>query len=180
MIAAVRQKYTRIPKPIRIFLVRAVIVFILWQLLYHLFLQPIRVPDSFLTDITTMATVKVLSLFYSDVSSVLGHFKAIITIGGRRIIGIADPCNALELYVLYISFLFCYPNTTKKRFIFLLIGLPAIFVLNIIRCVTITWLNISHKGWVDISHHYIFTAIMYLLIFYSWVLYTKGGREHAA
>jgi hypothetical protein len=42
----------KIPKPVRIFLIRAVIIFVSWQLLYHLFLQKTGIPDQFLTNIT--------------------------------------------------------------------------------------------------------------------------------
>ena len=98
---------------------------------------------------------------------------AFIYKNGYRVVAIGDPCNALEIFVLYIAFLFCFPGTAKRRLAFLAVGLPCIHIFNAIRIALISWMNISHPGWVDISHHYIFTTVMYLLVFGAWVLYTR-------
>ena len=163
-----------------IFLVRGILIFIAWQLIYHLWFQKIGEPDNFLTNITARHTANVLGWLYRNVTVTPDAFKATISIAGERIIGIAAPCNALEIYVLYIAFLFCFPSGFGRRFLFTAIGIPLIYIANILRCVIITWMSISHKNWVDISHHYVFTTIVYLLVFWLWMLFTKKGltNEH--
>lgn len=162
---------------VRTFLVRALIIFVGWQLLYAFVLAPARTPDVPLTNITAWSTGKLMSWFYDSVYVAYIHDKtipsAIISINGRKILGILDPCNALDIMVLYVAFLFCFPGSNKKRLLFTALGLPYIYVINTIRCALIGWMNIAHRGWVDISHHYIFTALVYMLVFYLWVLYTK-------
>lgn len=169
--------YNSIPAIIRNFLVRATIIFVVWQSLFVFVLSPNRVPDRQLTDITTYAVQQVLSFFYDDVGVIYStqthRRQDIITIEHKKVIAVGDPCNALEIYVLYISFLFCFPGSVKRRLLFVLAGIPYIYVINVIRVVLITYLNIYHKRWVDISHHYIFTIVVYLLVFYLWMLYTK-------
>jgi exosortase/archaeosortase family protein len=169
--------YAKIPGTVRSFLLRAVGIFIGWQLLYQFVLVPARIPDIQLTNLTAVATAKSLSLFWNNVSfeyvTAVTQRTAVIFLDGKRLVGIADPCNGLDLFILYIGFLFCFPSSAKRRLIFLLAGIPAIFVANIIRCVIMSWLNIYHRDWVDISHHYIFTTVMYLFIFYVWMLYAK-------
>jgi exosortase/archaeosortase family protein len=180
MIADVKKLYINTPAPVKSFLLKGIIAFVAWQLAYHFLMQPRRVPDRFFTDITTIGTVKLLSFFYQHVQGEYGIFKDIVWINNQRVIGIADPCNALELYALYIGFLCCFPATWKRRLIFTAIGVPVIFVANAIRCAVITWLNIKHPTWVDISHHYIFTTLMYLLVFYGWFLFSKSTAAHAS
>ena len=157
------------------------VIFVAWQLLYTFVLLPIRIPDKFLTNVTAWSTCHFLSLFYSNVEPVYVHSLsrrlALIKINNAKIIGVADPCNALDIYVLYISFLFCFPGKWKRRLIFILLGVPYIFFLNTIRCAMIAWLNINYRGWVEISHHYLFTTALYLLVFYVWVLYTKKEMQ---
>jgi exosortase/archaeosortase family protein len=118
-------------------------------------------------------------LFYGEVSTLPARLitsrSAIINIDKAKIIGIADPCNALDIYVLYIAFLLCFKGMWKRKATFILLGVPYIFLLNIVRCAVIAWLNINYRGWVEISHHYIFTSALYLLVFHLWVLYTKKG-----
>jgi exosortase/archaeosortase family protein len=169
--------FEKVPHDIKLFLIRAIIVFIAWQALYRFVLAPARVPDRALTNLTCGATAIALSIFYHNVSAVYTPAKEIknayIFKDGRRVIAIADPCNALDLYVLYAAFLFCFPGTARRRLLFLVTGIPAIFIANIIRCAILTWIALGHKDWFNISHHFIFTTLMYLFIFYCWVLYTK-------
>ena len=128
-----------------------------------------------------MASGRILSLFYDNIYVIPANANdvrcALIMSGSRRIIGVADPCNGLDLYVLYLSFLFCFPGTWRRRLAFIAVGLPYIFIINAIRCALIAWLNIEHPRWVDISHHYIFTAIVYLLVFFLWNLYTRRATN---
>ena len=178
MIASqVKEIFQNIPRDIKIFLLKALVLFIAWNLIFHLYLAPRRVPDKLLTDFTCYTTAKILSTYYKEVTVILDGTKPIIAFSGNRVIGISDTCNALEIYVLYIGFLFCFPSKLKKRWIFLAIGLPIIFIMNIIRCVSITIIDLYHSSWVDISHHYIFTTLVYLAIFYLWVLFSKTEQK---
>ncbi|MBC7554890.1 MAG: archaeosortase/exosortase family protein [Taibaiella sp.] len=169
---------------IKFFILRAFAIFITWQVLYNFILLPARIPDRFLTNITAFSTSKLLSVFYYNVEHVYALTNstrlALIKINGAKIIGVADPCNALDIYVLYVSFLFCFPGNWKRRLLFIALGVPYIFALNTVRCVMIAWLNMNYRGWVEISHHYIFTTALYLLVFHVWALYTKKGMNHAA
>jgi exosortase family protein XrtF len=175
----IKAYYNKIPQLVKSFLLRALLIFIGWQLAYNLVLLPARVPDTFLTNATAFSTEKLLSVFYHNVSTIYLHTiksrAATILIDNHKIISIADPCNALDIYVLYISFLFCFPGNWKRRLKFIVLGSLYIFLLNTIRCGLIAWLNINYRGWVEISHHYIFTTALYLLVFYVWVLYSKKG-----
>lgn len=178
----IKEIYNKVPPQVRSFLLKALVIFVAWQLLYSFVLAPIRVPDRQLTNITAYSTAKLLSVFYNNVAAIYSHSNtvrsAIITINGRGMLGILDPCNGLDIYVLYIAFLFCFPGTMRRRLTFILAGIPYIYIINTIRCALIGWLNIAHRGWVDISHHYIFTAAVYLLVFYFWIIYTNAKSEH--
>ncbi len=170
----IKEEFNKIPSIVRFFLIKAFVVFISWQLVYHLILNPIRFPDKILTNITCYSTAKVLSLYYKDAYAVYSQNKSIIIIGGKKALGIADPCNALEIFVLYIAFLFCYPGNLKTRFKYSIIGIVLIYIANILRCSALTLLNLYDKGWMDISHHYLFTIVLYLLVFSLWVKYCKN------
>ena len=176
--------YNRIPLVIRSFLIKAAVIFVVWQLLYHFVLWPARIPDRFLTNVTCFSTCKLLTLFYDHVAPIYAYsndyLNSIISINGVKVIGIADACNGLDIFVLYISFLFCFPGSWKRRALFIAGGVPYIFIVNTIRCAIMTWMKLRHRDWVDISHHYIFTTVVYLLVFYAWVLYTKKGVKHGA
>ena len=176
--------YDNIPPLIKGFLLRAAIIFICWQLLYHFVLAPIRVPDRFLSNITASCTAKFLGLFYNQSGAILippgSGLPSMVTVNGVRKLSILDSCNALDIYVLYVAFLYCFPGSWKRRLLFITTGVPFILIVNVVRCAAIAWLNMNHRELVNITHHYIFTAVVYLLVFYLWVLYSKKLLPGAA
>ncbi len=184
VLADLKALYNKVPPLVRSFLLRALALFIAWQLLYTFVLAPVRIPDRQLTNATAFSTARLMSVFYNNVNALYSHNNAtraaIITVSGKGVLGILDPCNALDIIVLYISFLYCFPGSAMRRLVFALIGLPYIYIINTIRCALIGWLNIEHRGWVDISHHYLFTAAIYIAVFYLWMLYTKKTVRDAA
>lgn len=176
MIAKWKEIYHKLPRSLKLFMLKSISFFILWQLLYHFVMIPTRVPDSTITNITGIVIKELYSFFYHDVTIQLNTYKVIISIGNNKLVGIADPCNALEIYVLYIAFIVCYPSTTKLRVIYILAGLPVLFLFNIIRICIIATLYLKNVPWTDISHHYIFTSVMYLIVFLLWVMFTKKSN----
>lgn len=170
------------PKVLKDFLLRAIIFLVVWKLAYFLFFKPKRIPDLFLTNLTAQTTASFMRVispgnnwgwYNNRPSNNLDFHRADITYNNRRIIGIADPCNALELYVLYISLLVCLPAGAKRFWIFALLGITLILILNTMRCAVMIWINIYHNSFFDFAHHYLFKLVVYAVIFGLWVLYCK-------
>lgn len=171
--------YASIPEPVKRFLIRALIIFISWKLVYNVILLPRRIPDSQLTSITAKTTSLFFNIVHTSKATFQlehydGDYKMIFFIDGHRAIGIADRCNALELMVLYAGFLFCIPYSFKKQFIYAVVGIGVIFLLNILRCYALAWLNLHHSSVADVAHKFIFTMIIYALIFITWIKYSSN------
>lgn len=98
---------------------------------------------------------------------------AFLYLDGRKIVGIADACNALELYILYIGFLLAYPSSIKRVFLFSIIGIVLIYLANIIRLTLLGEMYLHQMKARDIAHHYIFKMVVYGLTFGLWVLFVK-------
>lgn len=174
-----------VPYGIKSFLIRALVIFSIWSLLYHLVLLPARIPDRQLTYLTAQQTKFLLSFIYNADSlqimenQILMVPKNIILYNNKRIIGIADGCNGLELYVLYLSFLLCFPTTLKKFMFFSIIGLTIIFIANNFRCATIAMLNFNSSSLSEVAHHYVFKLLIYAIMFLLWMKYTKNRAIEA-
>jgi exosortase family protein XrtF len=186
LLAEIKQSYTAIPRPVLQFLKRALLIFVIWKIIYHVFLFNARVIDAPLTHITSQSTAKVLAWIYPhNQLAVYEECKPLptnpkelvcmdfITMNSKKVVGIADACNALELYVLYIAFLICYPSSFKRIVLFSLSGMAIIYIANIARCAGLAVMNIHQNKLTDIAHHYVFKTIVYALIFVLWVMYTK-------
>jgi len=175
MFANIKARYRELPINVQIFLKRGTILLIGWLLLYHLILKPIDIPDRQFTFLAQYCTAKVLALFYNNVQMAAPH----IFIGGRDIVVITNPCNGLELFVLYLGFLVCIPASKKRFWAFAIVGTAVIFAINILRCTGLAVMSYNHSTLTDFAHHYAFKLIVYAVAFYGWVLYSKKEKKVA-
>ena len=97
--------------------------------------------------------------------------------GGRKILGIADGCNALELYALYFGFLMSFPSPFKRKIIFTVVGIVLMFIANVFRLTALAIMNMHRINAVDMAHHYVFKIVIYGLIFGLWVLFIKNRKK---
>ena len=180
------------------FLLKGLIFFVIWKVLYLALLLPSRVPDRVLTRLVGFSTVNVLNVFSSDtafmavevrddyVEDGIVHPSTSVDIrrGGMQTLRVADACNALELMVLYVGFFFCFPGPLRRKLVFALGGCLLITVVNILRCAVLVQIFIKYRAYLDFSHHFAFTFIIYALIFLLWFLFTKklspNGRKPSA
>ncbi len=175
-----------LPKNVKDFLKRALFIFIIWKLTYHLLLFPIRVPDRQLTNLTAYSTTLVYTLLMKnsvayqreEIKPPLAKGQnptkmTVIYVNDKRSVGIADGCNGLELYVLYSGFLLCFPFTLVRKITFILIGIISIFVLNTFRCFGLTYLFVNDYPFADFAHHYLFKIVIYAIIFFTWTQYVR-------
>ena len=182
------------PRDIIVFFVKAAVLFIVWKSLYLLWLRPHGTLDAPLTFAVGTSTVGLLNLFshHDDFKGVRSFPKVGMEEGtepggivdvyrnGENTLSIATACNGLEIMVLYAGFLFCFPvANSSRRWTFLGMGLVLIFLLNIIRCALLVWIFIRHRIYLDFSHHFVFTFIVYACVFLLWYRYarTPAGRR---
>lgn len=175
----IRQQFLKLretlPPKVWTMLVRALILFVGWTLLYHLLLKPIGFPDNMLTNIVVDGTVKLLALFVDNVHNVGPH----VFINGVQSVNVAPQCNGLELIVLYIGFLICYPASLKRGMIFGVVGTVVITFLNMVRCALLAWMYASQFSITEFAHHFAFKIIIYGVVFLGWVWYTKNPKTSA-
>lgn len=164
-----------IPANIRPFVIRGLILAVVWNLLYHLLLKPIQIPDLQLTILVQEGSVWLLNFFYDNVEKV----GAGIAIEGVRSVNIAHQCNGLELIVLYIGFIFCVPSNVKKMTSYIVIGTIVIYILNIIRAALLAAMYYNDHSMKEFAHHYVFKIIIYAVVFLGWVLYMKKPKRES-
>ena len=188
------KKLTPIPWGVKSFLFKALLLFIAWKVLYLVFLYPKRIVDAPLTLVVANGTASTLNLISSESPYTVTHESDQTELAGtiqteeletinfhnEKTLSIADKCNALEVFVLFAGFIVCFPALTSRKLIFITVGIFAIFIFNILRCVALTLVCIHYPNYVEISHHYIFNIIIYLFIFWLWYLFSKKLTLHAA
>ncbi len=191
-IVEIKKTWVEIPEEIQQFLKRALIIFIIWKLLYTFVLFPLNVPDKQLRNATSWGTVQLLKwkfpqsqlceAYKENEDKVTGEVGITNTIlkDDKKILGIADPCNGLELYILYIAFLLCFPSKLITLLIYSMVGFAIIYIANILRCYFIALMNMERYNLIDVAHHYVFKLIMYAVIFSLWMFYLRTNKQHVA
>lgn len=155
---------------------------IVWECAYYFILAPARIPDKFLTDVITSAVTGCINFFSHAVNKY--SWQAVpgadfIMQNGRNVFMIADACNGLSLMVIYVGLIVLLPYPLKRKIVFSTGGIIVLIIANITRCVLLYWIYKKHPDMFELNHHYLFTILMYLLIFYGWLLFTKKGKVHA-
>jgi exosortase/archaeosortase family protein len=170
---------------------KALVLFVAWKLLYLSILFPRKVPDSALTRFIGKSTAGVLNMLpgapdkYSTrqaldtvmlEDALVSSPATDIYRNEERTLRVANACNGLELMVLYVGFLLCFPAPASRRWKFALLGILLIMVLNVLRCAALVLIFVHSRRYLDFSHHFLFTFVVYLLIFLLWFIFTKKQK----
>lgn len=175
--------FHRLNREMKMFLWKLVSFIITWQVLYIFILKPHRIPDGIITKWLTICVTFTLNLFFQLNPAATWQPEAmkdscVIEQGVHPLLVIFDDCNGLDLFIIYLALIVLLPATWQRKVIFCLGGILAIFMGNILRCVSLYWVYVHYKGMFEFNHHYVFTIIMYLIIFCGWVLFTKKPLQH--
>lgn len=177
----------QIPLPVRLFLGKALLFFIGWQIIYGFFLLDSNALNNFLTNHVGNASATVLNnlTFLSGFTAkeeiyaeVLGgetveHLSSAIYHNNSKVLNIAHACNALELMVLYIGFIVCMPSNIRRKIKYIVLGVILLDVVNILRCVGLIYLREYFHVYFQFAHHYLFKIIIYTATFLIWVYYSR-------
>ena len=83
-----------------------------------------------------------------------------------------EGCNAVSVMILFVAFVFAFYKG-KKTFLFVLIGLLLLYVMNVLRIVGLNIVVIDHKQYSKMSHDYIFPAVIYGTVVLLWLIWIK-------
>ena len=100
-------------------------------------------------------------------------------VGSSDSIVVAFDCLGVNLFFIFMIFLLAYPGRVKYKCWFLPMGLLGIFLLNALRMAALTVIVAHHPDQMDLYHHFIFQAVIYLFIFTLWWWFSKlEKRKH--
>jgi exosortase/archaeosortase family protein len=187
----IKTRIQQIPSPVKTFLWRAFVVFVIWEMTYSIYLLPDRIIDRPLTMFVGNSTANFINLikqanfatcqYVSKTTTIEGNtistMAATVFLGPKRLIGIADGCNGLSLFVLFIGFILAYPGNVYLKLGYAFIGTVIITFLNISRCTGLALVHNSYPNLTDFAHHYLFKIITYTAIFYMWLGFIKINQK---
>lgn len=177
----------KIPLPIRLFLGKALLLFIIWKIIYTGFLYDSKYLDHPLTTHVAVASTYVLnnlgsmdgfsskrentSFTYESGKSI--HEISTIYHYDEKVLYIANACNGLEVMILYIGFIICMPSSFWRKVLYIILGVIILDLINILRCVGLIYLQEYFHAYFEFAHHYLFKAIVYTATLLIWMFYSR-------
>lgn len=151
-------------KLLKSFGIKAGITFLVWMILYYGFIIPDGRLNHFLTQQVIDGTTFGLSVLGYDSKGV----DDLVYIDGQAVVLVADACNGLELFALYVGFLLCFPGKWKYKALFIPIGVALIFIINVFREIILALNYKFFQETFDFNHKYTYVLVVYLFVFALW------------
>ena len=143
------------------------LLYLAWFVIYDLWLNKNSSIDSLVIANMVFLVKELLELLGYSVTT-RAHSLTIESTGG---IIIGGPCNAIPLFALFTGFLIAFPGPVIKKLIFIPIGLLSIHILNLVRVTILAMIQYHAPQYLEFSHKYTFTIIIYGFIFLLWMLW---------
>ena len=162
--------------PMFIFLLKALVLYLLWVLLYDLWLSPQGLLDNWVIQNSIYFTGLLLGLLGYEFESV-GRLVGLPNVSG---LWIGNSCNAVPLFALFTAFIIAYPGPVIKKLLFIPLGIVIIHFLNALRIAALVLLQLHAPGTLDFNHTYTFTILVYTAIFAGWMYWARLSVKYSA
>ena len=83
-------------------------------------------------------------------------------------INIVDGCNGVFATAILLAGVIAYPSRIKAKMIGILIGIPAIFIINQLRVISLFYLGRSHPTVFEEVHVYVWQPIIIIFAIFVW------------
>ena len=93
--------------------------------------------------------------------------------GASEAIYIAYDCLGVNLFFVFMVFIFAYPGRIKTKSWLIPLGFLIIFILNAARMAALAKVLECCPSRMDFLHHFVFQGIIYVGIFGMWLWFTK-------
>lgn len=155
------------------FVAKALGLYIAWFISYDYFIAPAGKVDTYLNYRVASDAGTVLDLMGWEGSTQPGNRQTVVCIGREPMVGVGNPCNGLELFVLFAGFILCFPGSWRSKGWFIPAGSLIIHAVNVLRTASLAWIQWKHPAYLDFNHHYTFTVLVYSVIFLLWIFWTN-------
>jgi len=157
----------------------AVLLYCIWHFGYELYLAKETRFDWTINRVLGMQTATWFTIFGGYDARVVNYsiYPHLMYLNALPIISIDTPCNGFPMIYLFCSFIIIYPAPLQRKIVFLLTGATMIYVLNLIRIITLSYISIYMEDYFYFNHKYAFQIIVYMTIISLWVYWVTYGSD---
>ena len=165
------------------FLIKLFALVLIWFLAYHFIMRPTQIPDKWLTQFIAYGAQWMINVVIHPTPLITSvHYDGIAIAslyqGDKYVFGIGDICNGLDLIATYACLIILLPGKVKRKLKYLVLGISAILLTDIIRATALYWIYYNYYKYFLFNHKYVFTILMYIVIFIGWALFVRKYENH--
>ena len=162
-------------KPLTRFLIKAVILYLGWHLLWFNWVEPDGTVNHYLTYNTASISALALNAFGSSnfTLSPFSEQNTYLFKDNIPVVLIEHGCNGLILMVLFAAFVVAFPGPWKKKMWFVPLGILSIYLINSLRVIGLAVNHMVSQESFDFNHKYTFTILIYGAIFFFWMIWVN-------
>ena len=163
-------------KPTILFLVKFVGFYLICNLLYGLVITSYYPRPDPATRIVTNQTAATLNACGWE-TTIRDHEKkptTSIIYKDKAILAVYEGCNGINTMIIFIAFMVALGPYVKQMLWFIPVGLIAIHLTNLGRIALLFYVSQYQPQFMYFTHKYLFTAILYFVVFVLWVWWVKA------
>lgn len=84
---------------------------------------------------------------------------------------VGNECTGIVPAVILIAAVIAYPSSLLKKILCLGLGIPVIFLINLVRTVSLYYVGVHIPQYFDISHFVVWQSITILVVIGIWLLW---------
>lgn len=162
-------------KPTIFFLVKFVGLYLVGNLLYGWYVTHYEPKPDPVTHVVARQTAGILSFCGWPVT--IYDYKEIPTTSllyeGRSILAVYEGCNGLNTAIIFAAFIIAFGPVSRAWAWFIPLGLLIIHSMNLARIAMLFFVSEYLPNAMYFVHKYLFTAILYAIIFILWVWWVR-------
>ncbi len=169
-------------KPALLFLARFLGIYVLGNVVYGLWIVSYdNQADPYTAMVTSHAAVFLQLLGYQATTFVSGMAPNVaLQMDGQTVVRVFEGCNAINVSILFVAFLFAYKGSVKTTTLFALGGLIAIYLFNLLRVAGLFLVARFYPEQLYLMHKFVFTGIIYAFVFALWYLWVTKYAKPAS
>jgi exosortase family protein XrtF len=162
-------------KPTILFLGWFVGLYLIGNLLYGFYVTSFKPGPDPVTRLVTENSALVLNVcgWSVNTSGYQGKSTTVIWHEGKAILSVYEGCNGINTMIIFVAFLFAFGPVNKKLVWFIPLGIVVIYLMNLLRITLLFFIAQYFPEAMYFIHKYVFTGMLYLVIFALWLLWVK-------
>ncbi|MEM7550856.1 MAG: exosortase family protein XrtF [Bacteroidota bacterium] len=160
-------------KPAILFLSKFLGLYFVLNLAYGFYIESHGSKPDPVTKWVTNQTAEILELGEDDIEAAyLENSRSISIINsGRAVISVFEGCNGLNVIIIFLSFLIAFGPYKRQLLWFTVVGIIIIHISNLARITLLYYVSLNFEDYLYFTHKYLFTAIIYVVIFCLWLFW---------